>query len=170
MPKLQPCRAVTVAEIAAAPARFANSVDLAITPEQLFEVLADADAWPKWAKAITKVTWTSPGAAQGQIGVGTTRTVDMRGGIVGEEEFIDWNPPSTMAFYFTATTAPGMEAFAEYYEVVPPPNGCRLTWTLAMWPQGIQKVSLKLFGPIMKRTFAGFLKNLRAYTDERFAS
>ena len=36
-------RLVEVAHIPAAPARFTNSVDLAITPEQLFEVLADAE-------------------------------------------------------------------------------------------------------------------------------
>ena len=28
--------------------------------EQLFEVLADAEAWPHWASVITNVTWTSP--------------------------------------------------------------------------------------------------------------
>jgi hypothetical protein len=61
--------------IKTAPFRFSNSVDLAITPEQLFEVLADAEAWPKWAKVITRVTWTSPQP----YGVGTTRTVDMLG-------------------------------------------------------------------------------------------
>lgn len=166
---LKPTRRVEVEEIPTAPAVFTNTVELAITPEQLFEVLADADAWPQWAKAITKVTWTSPGADRGEIGVGTTRTVEMQGGIVGEEEFVDWDPPRTMSFYFTATNAPGMEAFAEYYQVVPTAQGCRLTWTLALWPTGIQKVSLKIFGPVLDRTFAWFLKRLRRYTDQRFA-
>ncbi|WP_415823346.1 SRPBCC family protein, partial [Mycobacterium senriense] len=40
--------------------RFRNSVDLAITPERLFEVLSEAQSWPRWATVITKVTWTSP--------------------------------------------------------------------------------------------------------------
>jgi hypothetical protein len=26
----------------------------------VFEVLDDAESWPQWATAITKVTWTSP--------------------------------------------------------------------------------------------------------------
>lgn len=42
--------------IESAPFAFRNSVDLAITPEQLFEVLSDAASWPRWAKVITKVT------------------------------------------------------------------------------------------------------------------
>jgi Polyketide cyclase / dehydrase and lipid transport len=42
-----------------APFRFVSTVDLTITPEQLFEVLDDAESWPQWATVITKVTWTS---------------------------------------------------------------------------------------------------------------
>lgn len=162
-------RLVEVAHIPAAPAPFTNSVDLAITPEQLFEVLADAEAWPHWATAITRVTWTSPGAAEGDIAVGATRTVEMQGGIVGEEVFLDWDPPRTMAFCFTRTNAPGMAAFGEHYVVVPTAEGCRLTWTLSMWPTGAQRWILKLFAPVLDITFSSFLKKLRRYTDRRFA-
>lgn len=34
-----------------APFRFVSTVDLAITPGQLFEVLADAGSWLHWATA-----------------------------------------------------------------------------------------------------------------------
>ncbi|WP_176707016.1 SRPBCC family protein, partial [Mycobacterium malmoense] len=88
-----PCEHVDLSFIDSAPFVFRNSVDLAITPEQLFEVLADAQAWPRWASVITKVTWTSPEPR----GVGTTRVVEMRGGIVGNEEFLAWEPFSHMA-------------------------------------------------------------------------
>ena len=44
MTKMFPCERVDVSFIETAPYRFTNSVDLAITPEQLFEVLADAFA------------------------------------------------------------------------------------------------------------------------------
>lgn len=162
-------RLVEVAHISTAPARFTNSVDLAITPEQLFEVLADAEAWPHWATAITRVTWTSPGAAEGDIAVGATRTVEMQGGIVGEEVFLDWDPPRTMAFCFTRTNAPGMAAFGEHYVVVPTAEGCRLSWTLSMWPTGAQRWILTLLAPVLDITFSSFLKKLRRYTDRRFA-
>ena len=74
-----PCERISMSFTETAPYRFTNSVDLAITPEQLFEVLADAEAWPGWASVITNVTWTSPEPR----GVGTTRTVDMRGDSAG---------------------------------------------------------------------------------------
>jgi uncharacterized protein YndB with AHSA1/START domain len=78
--------------------RFVSTVDLTITPEQVFEVLDDAESWPQWATAITKVTWTSPQPH----GVGK-RTVDMRGGIIGDEEFLAWEPSRTWLF---ASTTP----------------------------------------------------------------
>ena len=93
----------------------------------------------------------------------------MQGGIVGEEVFLDWAPPRTMAFCFTRTNAPGMAAFGEHYVVVPTAEGCRLTWTLSMWPTGAQRWTLKLFAPVLDITFSSFLKKLRRYTDRRFA-
>lgn len=73
---MYPCERVGLSFTETAPYLFRNTVDLAITPEQLFEVLADPQAWPRWATVITKVTWTSPEP----FGAGTTRIVEMRGG------------------------------------------------------------------------------------------
>jgi hypothetical protein len=47
-----------------------------------------------WATVITKVTWTSPEPH----GVGTTRVVNMRGGIVGDEQYLAWEPYAHTAF------------------------------------------------------------------------
>ena len=62
-----------------APFRFVSTVGLTITPEQLFALLDDAESWPQWATVITKVTWTSRNRT-----ASAPRTVDMRGGIVGD--------------------------------------------------------------------------------------
>ena len=51
---MHPCERVDLDFIDNAPFRFRNSVDLAITPEQVFEVLADAEAWPRWAELIAR--------------------------------------------------------------------------------------------------------------------
>ena len=77
---MYPCEQVGLEFLDRAPQRFSNSVDLAVTPDEIWEVLADAEAWPHWASVITNVIWTSPEPH----GVGTTRVVDMRGGIVGD--------------------------------------------------------------------------------------
>ncbi|MFC3961033.1 SRPBCC family protein [Nocardia jiangsuensis] len=162
---MHPCEPVDADFVSNAPNRFRNSVDLAITPAQLFEVLADAEAWPRWAGVITEVTWTSAPP----IGVGTTRTVEMRGGIIGDEEFLIWEPDRRMAFRFNACSTKAVAAFAEDYLVEPTAGGCRLTWTLANRLAGPARFTGALGQPLMNATFRRFLANLRRYTDERFA-
>jgi carbon monoxide dehydrogenase subunit G len=164
---MHPCERGGLDFIDSAPFRFVSTVDLTITPEQLFEVLDDADSWPHWATAITNVTWTSPQPH----GVGTTRTVHMRGGIVGAEEFLAWEPHSHMAFRFNAASSGSIAAFAEDYRVVPTATGCHLTWVMAMKPKGFAgRLGMTLGRPIMARTFQKFLYNLREYAVKRYAS
>lgn len=131
----------------------------------MFEVLADAESWPHWATVITKVTWTGPEPR----GVGTTRTVHMRGGIVGDEEFLAWEPFRHMAFRFNQASTGSIAAFAEDYRVVETPGGCHLTWVMAMKPNGVAaRLGMSLGRPVMGWLFQRFLHNLRRYTDERF--
>lgn len=155
------CERVGLDFIDSAPVVFRNSVDLAITPEQLFEVLSDAAAWPRWATVITKVTWTSPEPR----GVGTTRVVEMRGGIVGNEEFLAWEPFTHMAFRFNECSTRSVAAFAEDYRVQVIPGGCRLTWTMAQKPAGPAKLAMAVVGTLLNLALRRFLRNLRSYTD-----
>ncbi|BBX95881.1 SRPBCC family protein [Mycobacterium lacus] len=161
-----PCERVDLSFVETAPYRFRNAVELAITPEQLFEVLSDAEAWPRWAKVITKVTWTSPEPH----GVGTTRTVDMRGGIVGNEEFLAWEPFTRMAFRFNECSTQAVAAFAEDYRVEVIPGGCRLTWTMAQKAAGPPRLVMFLVRPLLNLALRRFLTNLRRYTDARFTA
>ncbi|BBY21199.1 SRPBCC family protein [Mycobacterium stomatepiae] len=163
---MHPCERVDLDFIETAPFRFRNSVDLAITPEQVFDVLADADAWPRWASVITKVTWTSPEPR----GVGTTRIVEMRGGITGDEEFLAWEPFTHMAFRFNQCSTAAVAAFAEDYRVEVIPGGCRLTWTMAQKPAGPARLAMVVVGPLLNLGLRRFLSNLRRYTDSRFAA
>ncbi|OBH89871.1 SRPBCC family protein [Mycobacterium sp. E2733] len=161
-----PCEHVDLSFIDSAPFVFRNSVDLAITPEQLFEVLADAESWPRWASVITKVTWTSPEPR----GVGTTRVVEMRGGMVGNEEFLAWEPFSHMAFRFNECSTQAVAAFAEDYRVEVIPGGCRLTWTMAQKPAGPARLAMYVVGPLLNLGLRRFLRNLRSYTDARYSA
>lgn len=162
---MQQCERVDLGFIESAPFRFVSTVDLAITPEQLFEVLTDAESWPHWATVITEVTWTSPEPR----GVGTTRTVKMRGGIVGDEEFLAWEPYSHMAFRFNEASTGSIAAFAEDYRVVPTSQGCHLTWVMAMKPNGAAaRIGMTLGKPVMGWLFQKFLYNLRDYSANRF--
>jgi carbon monoxide dehydrogenase subunit G len=159
------CERVDLGFIDSAPCRVVSTVDLAITPEQLFEVFADETSWPRWASVITDVAWTSPPPR----GVGTTRTVTMRGGIVGDEEFLAWEPFTRMAFRFNTASTGSIAAFAEDYRIVPTGGGCRLTWVMAMKPNGVAaRLGMSAGRPVMGWLFQRFLHNLRRYTDERY--
>ncbi|OKH71678.1 polyketide cyclase [Mycobacterium sp. SWH-M5] len=165
MARTRECDRVDLDFVDRAPFRFVSSVDLTITPEQLFEVLADETSWPRWATVITDVEWTSPQPR----GVGTTRTVRMRGNIVGHEEFLAWEPFTHMAFRFNSTTSNAISAFAEDYRVVETPQGCHLTWVMAIKPSGLAgRLGMLLGKPVMAWLFQRFLHNLRRYSDARY--
>jgi carbon monoxide dehydrogenase subunit G len=160
-----PCERVGIDFVDTARYQFVSTVDLAITPEQLFEVLAEADSWSRWATAVANVTWTSPQP----YGVGTTRTVTMRGGAVNDAEFLAWEPFSHMAFRLNQSTTKGLAAFVEDYQVQETPSGCHLTWTVAITPSGLtSRFGMFVFRPVMARMFRRFAGNLRRYTDDRF--
>jgi len=157
MAEMFSCEPVDVSFTQTAQFRFTNSVDLAIAPEQLFEVLADAESWPHWASVITNVPWTSPETR----GVGTSRTVDMRNGIIGDEEYLVWEPFTRMAFRFNACSTKAVAAFAEDYRVEVNPGSCRMTWTLAQKPAGPAKLATFVARPVLDLAFRRFLSNLR---------
>ncbi|MDX1890876.1 SRPBCC family protein [Mycolicibacterium sp. 050158] len=167
MSKTYPCERVDLGFVDRAPFRFVSTVDLTISPEQLFEVLGDATSWPQWATVITNVTWTSPEPR----GIGTTRTVHMRGNITGYEEFLAWEPHSHMAFRFNESTSNAISAFAEDYRVVPTEHGCHLTWVMAMKPNGIAaRLGMELGRPVMAWMFQRFLHNLDRYARQWFST
>lgn len=163
---MHPCEHVGLDFIDNARFRFRNSVDLAITPEQLFEVFSDAESWPRWVAVIKTVTWTSPKP----FGVGTTRNADLRGGIVVSEEFLAWEPFSRIAFRFNGSSTQTFAALAEDYRVEAIPGGCRLNWTMAVQPAGPARLAMPLFAPLLNLTLRRFLRTLRTYTDNRFAT
>lgn len=164
MPTMHSCEPVDARFIETARARFSNSVDIPATPQQLFEIFEDAQAWPRWAGVITKVVWTS----EPPYGPGTTRTVHMLGGLVGDEEFLAWEPGRHMAFRFTSCSTRWISAFAEAYDVQPTADGCRLTWTLAMSGKPPTTLSIAVLRPLLDLGFRRFLRNLSALAAQRY--
>jgi hypothetical protein len=156
------CKTVDVDFASNARFRFNAEREINATPEHLFELFEDADAWPAWAMPITNVEWTSPKPYD----IGTTRTVSMIGGMIGEEVFIAWERGKHMAFCFTRCNMPGTVSFSEDYRVTDLGNGrCRLSWTMALHPEGASKVSLILFGPLMNLGLSYLLKSFARYAE-----
>lgn len=155
--KSYPCQQVDLDWMPTAQSHFSNSVDIALSPDELFSVLARADTWPRWAKVIKHVEYTSPEPH----GVGTTRTVRMAGGMVGDEEFLAWEPGKHLAFRFNTSATKTLRAFLENYTLEPIAGGTRLTWELGMETGGASKLFAPISTPITNMMFRRFLKNLQ---------
>ena len=150
-----------------APARLINTVHVKATPEQIWSALEDATAWPRWAKAIKRVEWTS----ERPFGVGTTRTVTMSGRMTVFERFIAWEPHRLLAFRFDRASMNGVSAFAESYTIEPRADGTTsVTWVMAMAPAGPSRAIVPLTRPLMRALFGRWLRNFGRLVEREYAT
>ncbi|MCP4806314.1 MAG: SRPBCC family protein [Proteobacteria bacterium] len=160
-----PCTPMGVDDYARMPQRFEFEVEIACTPDELFDVFEDPASWPVWASpGIARVEWTSPKP----YGLGTTRTVYMTGGLAVDEEFTVWERGKKMAFTFLSTSEDVWEQFGELYEVQDLGEaGCRLNWTVAYDPRGTFGSIHFLVKPFMGLTLGRYMKSLKKYVEKR---
>lgn len=160
---MYPCDRVGLELINTARFRSINSVDLSITPSQLWQVLEDAEAWPQWSY-VTRMTWTSPRPFR----IGTTRAIETRTGGRVVDEVIAWHPQVHLAFRVNAVSEPTEGGSVEEFRIEPTPRGCRLTWTLAHDPKKAS-LGVKLVAKtVMNARYRQYLDKLRKYTGQRF--
>jgi uncharacterized protein YndB with AHSA1/START domain len=158
------CERVQMDYFVTAPCRVVVAELVEASPEQVFDAFCDAASWTRWAFPITGVEWTSPFPLE----VGSTRTVHMRGGMVGWEEFIAWEPCRRMAFRFNQTIPGGPAAFAEDYVVTAVDGGrTRVQWTMAMTLSGFSARTAPVTRIVMGRLNAHMLRKFRRYVESR---
>jgi hypothetical protein len=156
------CRKVDLDFFTSAPIRIVSEVELSCTPETLFRCFEDADTWPEWVGVIEKVEWTSPRP----FGVGTTRSVEMPGGMVAYEEFLAWYAPRHMAFRFNQFTQKFLRAFGENYEVTDlGDKRCRLVWTVGIDPAGPAALIRPVLKPMLTLNLRKIMKDLKKYME-----
>ena len=156
------CRKIGLDFFANAPIRIVSEVDLPCSPESLFRCFNDAEAWSSWVGVIEKVEWTSPRPFR----VGTTRKVEMPGGMVAYEEFLAWDEPRHMAFRFNQFTLKFLNAFGEDYKVTDLGGGCcRLAWTVGIDPKGPTALVSLFLKPFLVRNLRTITKDLKKYME-----
>ena len=140
--------------------------EVAASPEQVFAAFLDADAWVTWAFPITGVDWTSGFP----IEVGSTRTVHMRGGLVGYEEFLAYDHGVRMAFRFNEASKKGVRAFAEDYQVTDLGGGrCVVEWTMALDTGRKPGVADKIVNPVMSAGLKYMLGRFAKHVESNFS-
>lgn len=160
---MNPCERVGLELIETARFRTTNSVDLSITPSQLWRVLEDAEAWPQWSY-VTRMTWTS----SGPLRVGSTRAIETSVGGHLVDEVIACHPQVHLAFRVNAVSAPSEGASVEEFRIEPTPRGCRVTWTLAHQPKKVSLGVRLVARTVMNAKYRQYLDKLRKYTAQRF--
>jgi hypothetical protein len=166
MKAMHDCEVVDLGYFESAPVRGLAEVTVNARPSEVFACLLDGAAWPRWVPVITKVTWTSPRP----FSVGTTRTVDMRGGLSADEHFFAWEPDRRMAFYFTRSSMP-VDAFAEDYQLIDLGDGrTRVRWLMAMSPRGSSEAMMKITGPLIGLANRFMLGRMAKLAEREYAS
>jgi carbon monoxide dehydrogenase subunit G len=156
------CTPVGVDFLQQTPNVFVAEEVIRATPEQIFDVFEDAESWTEWATPIEKVEWTSPKP----YGVGTTRSVHMMGGLVGYEEFVEWERGKRMAFTFLGASKNATEKFLEDYRVTDLGDGtCKVEWYMAMEVKGFSRHLMFLTRPIMRLMNRRFFRKFKEYTE-----
>lgn len=141
--------AVDEAFLATAPARFVDTVEIALPASAVWAELT-RDGTLGWCRGL-EITWLSPRP----FGVGTKRQARLFGALLRvQEEYFIWEEGRRMAFFVTAVRPPAYRRSAEDYVVDPlGPDRCRFTWTLAFDLTLLGKLNSPLSSAIIKRMF-----------------
>jgi hypothetical protein len=104
----------------------ARSVEVPYPVEQTWAALT-GEGVSSWTKGVKRLTWTSPRP----FGVGTTRELEMGGGMKLRERFFRWEEGHRKTFTGVEATRGIFRHLVEDYVVEPTEHGSRLSWRWA---------------------------------------
>lgn len=131
----------------------------AAPPERVFEILADAPGWRRWAGPMVRQSrWECEGTpAPG--GVGAIRRLGVAG-VGSREQIVAFDPPHHLAYTWLTRVVRDYRADVR---VEPDGDGSRIVWSGEFTP------TLVAPGPVMRRFFTstvgGFARRLAAYAE-----
>lgn len=116
----------------AAPVQNKGRAHSSASPDGVWAVLTDQEAWPAWFPRIVKVT-----VGPGPVGVGASRTVTLRG-LTVDEQFIAWEPGRLFAFTGVAARPHAFAALVEQCVLEPTADGgTDITWVQSLTPGNV---------------------------------
>ncbi|NEA98882.1 SRPBCC family protein [Streptomyces sp. SID13726] len=127
MPRFHPIEEVDDSYFTRAPLYLTRSVDVPYPAEETWAALTDDSGPAHWTKGVKRLTWTSPRP----FGPGTTREVELNGGLVLRERFFHWEEGRRKTFTGVESTVRMFRHLVEDYVVESTPDGSRLTWQWA---------------------------------------
>ena len=149
------CRFVDESFLGSASTRACAERELAVSAAQLFACFEDNASWSQWVPVIRHATWTSPLP----VGLGSTRTVGIIGGVRLDEVFWAWQPERRIGFRVTASSTQMIAALLECFDVTPlGTQRCTLRWRMAAELRG----SVGLLEPGIRAALAPSMQRMMA--------
>jgi Polyketide cyclase / dehydrase and lipid transport len=134
-----------------APIQIHHALQLAASPERVFEVLADSPSWPNWFQGMRRVRIDGPAT-----GVGALRTVWVGPNRV-QEHFTVWEPARRITLHIVESSTPGLRVMAEDYLICADTDGSRLSLTIGVEAKGPFRLVPGLVRMIVGRATSGAL-------------
>lgn len=141
-----------------APYQILNEVDLPISPEATWDLLAST-AWPEWFVDFVSVTWLS----EPPYGVGSQRKAVLKTA-TAVERFVAWDRGHRLAFGLDAVSLPLVKAMMEDMRLSPGPDGgTHLSYYVFYTPNLLMKLLHPLIRAFYQRMFRQSIRNLQVY-------
>lgn len=152
--------------VARAPLRHVFSALVRAPRTAVFAAIADPPGWPAWFPGVRSARYVSPPPH----GVGSIREADVSG-TRWVEEMIAWDEGRRWAYTVIESSTPLASAQVEVFEVddaldeslADGTPATRVTWTLAIEPRLLQRLTGPIAPLVMRRVFERAMTNLEAH-------
>lgn len=122
-----------------APVQVSVARDMAATPEEVWTIIADHEAWPDWFPSVDAVEVVGR-----PEGIGGERLVTVKGMGRVEEEFNAWEPGRRFGFTVVAMSRPSLNSLNELVTIEPSRVGSLVTYQQGFHPK-------RWIAPVIKR-------------------
>jgi hypothetical protein len=134
-------------------------------PSEVFELVADATTWKRWAGPMIMKSWFGREGTPAPGGVGAIRRLGAPG-FATSEEITEYDPPHYLA-YTILGRAP-MRGYRAIVSLDPEKGGTRITWAGAFEP--VVPGTGRLLAWVLKRIIGGMVKGLSRYSSKQAAA